>query len=136
VRQLELTAAKKPGLSALKADAEAAGELKDVAAKVYPDTAQKDPEKARDKLSDGLRQNHAQKLEIDEAIEIVVESVNRAGRSSVIEYIFSRLPKDSYEFRWVPRQEQEERRERRLEELLNKVATELQEMKAARQSAK
>ena len=132
VRQLQMSATEKPGLSALSADADAVGELKDVAAKVYPDIAKKDPEKARNKLSDALRPSHAQKLEIDEAVEIIVDAVTSAGRSSLIEYIFSRLPKDSYEFRWVPKLEQVERHERRLEDLLHQVATELQEMKAAR----
>jgi hypothetical protein len=132
VRQLVISATEKPGLSALSADAEAAGELKDVAAKIYPDLAKKDPEKARNKLSDALRPSHAQKLEIDEAIEIIVDTVASSGRSSLVEYILSRLPKDGYEFRWVPKQEQIERHERRLETLLHQVATELQEMKAAR----
>lgn len=132
MRQLVISATEKPGLSALSADAEAAGELKDVAAKIYPDLAKKDPEKARNKLSDALRPSHAQKLEVDEAVEIIVDVVVTAGRSSLVEYILSRLPKDSYEFRWVPRQEQVERHEKRLEALLHQVATELQEMKAAR----
>lgn len=103
-----------------------------MASRIYPDIAKKDPEKARNKLSDALRPSHAQKLEIDEAIEIVVDAVTKAGRSSLIEHIISRLPKDSCEFRWVPKQEQVERHERRLEDLLHQVATELQEMKAAR----
>ena len=132
MRQLVISATEKPGLSALSADAEAAGELKDVAAKIYPELAKKDPEKARNKLSDALRPSHAQKLEVDEAVEIIVDVVVTAGRSSLVEYILSRLPKDSYEFRWVPRQEQVERHEKRLEALLHQVATELQEMKAAR----
>lgn len=132
MEQLPLPATEKPGLSALSADAKAAGELKNVAALVYPALSKKDPEKARDKLSDGLRLNHIQKLEIDEAIEIVVEAVRKNHRSSVFEYIVSRFPKDACEFRWVPKQEQIERRERRLESLLNEVAAELQEMKAAR----
>lgn len=132
MRQLVISATEKPGLSALSADADAAGELKDIAAKIYPDIAKKDPEKARNKLSDALRPSHAQKLEIDEAVEIIVDAVVTAGRSSLVEYILSRLPKDSYEFRWVPRQEQVERHEKRLEALLHQVATELQEMKAAR----
>jgi hypothetical protein len=132
MKQLELTSTEKPGLSALNVDAESAGELKDLASSVYPALAKKDPEKARDKLSDGLRITHAQKLDIDEAIEIIVEAVRKNHRSSVFEYIVSRFPKDACEFRWVPKQEQIERRERRLESLLHEVATELQEMKAAR----
>lgn len=136
MRQLVISATEKPGLSALSADADAAGELKDVAAKVYPDIAKKDPEKARNKLSDALRPNHAQKLEIDEAIEIIVDAVATSGRSSLIEHIISRLPKDSCEFRWVPRLEQLERKERALEDLLDRVHTELQEWKAARQASK
>lgn len=136
MRQLELSATKKPGLSALSADAKSAGDLKDVAALVYPEAARKDPTRARDDLSDALRQNHARKLDIDEAIEIVVAAVTKSNRSSLLEHIIARLPKDSCEFRWVPRQEQVERRERRLEELLHQVSIELQEMKAARQALK
>lgn len=132
MRQLEISATEKPGLSALNADAESAGDLKDVAGKVYPDIAKKDPEKARNKLSDALRPSHPQKLDIDEALEIVIEAVARTGRSSLVEHILACFPKDAYEFRWVPRQERVERRERRLEGLLHQVATELQEMKAAR----
>lgn len=132
MQQLVISATEKPGLSALKADAEAAGELKDVAALVYPALAKKDPEKARDKLSDGLRTSHAQKLEIDEAIEIIVESVSTAGRSSVIEYILSRFPRDSYEFRWVPKQEQVDRIEKRIEDRLDSLSADLQAWKAAR----
>lgn len=136
MRQLELAATEKPGLSALSADAKAAGDLKDVAAKVYPEISKKDPEKARDKLSDGLRPNHAQKLEVDEAIEIIVSAVAKSHRSSLLEHIISRLPKDSCEFRWIPKLEQLERKERALEDLLDLVHTELQEWKAARQAAK
>lgn len=104
-----MSATGKPGLSALNADAEAAGELKDVAAKVFPDVAKKDPEKARNKLSDALRPNHAQKLEIDEAIEIIVDAVTKTHRSALVEHILSRLPKDSYEFRWLTKEEKMER---------------------------
>jgi hypothetical protein len=132
VTQLELAATEKPGLSALSADAKTAGDLKDVAALVYPKAAKKDPTRARDDLSDALRPSHARKLDVDEAIEIIVAAVVKSHRSSLVEYILSRLPKDSYEFRWVPKQEQIERHERRLEDLLHQVATELQEMRAAR----
>lgn len=109
MRQLELAATEKPGLSALSADAKAAGDLKDVAAKVYPEISKKDPEKARDKLSDGLRPNHLQKLEVDEAIEIIVAAVAKSHRSALIEYMLSRLPKDSFEFRWLTKEEKMER---------------------------
>jgi hypothetical protein len=109
VHQLELAATKKPGLSALSADAKAGGELKDVAALVYPEAARKDPEKARNDLSDGLRANHARKLDIDEAITIIVQAVERSNRSEVVEYIISRLPKHSCEFRWLDKQEKIER---------------------------
>lgn len=109
MRQLELVVTKKPGLSALSADAKAGGELKDVAALVYPEAARKDPEKARDDLSDALRPSHARKLDIDEAIPIIVEAVLKSNRSDVIEYIISRLPKHSCEFRWLSRDEKIER---------------------------
>lgn len=109
MRQLEISATGKPGLSALNADADAAGDLKDVAAKVFSEIAKKDPEKARNKLSDALRPNHAQKLEIDEAIEIIVEAVTKTHRSALVEHILARLPKDSFEFRWLTKEEKMER---------------------------
>ena len=99
----------KPGLSALSADAKAGGELKDVAALVYPESAKKDTEKARDDLSDALRPSHQRKLDIDELIPIVVQAVVRSNRSEVIEYIISRLPKHSCEFRWLNKDEKIER---------------------------
>lgn len=132
MRQLELAATEKPGLSALSADAKAVGELKRVAELVFPKAAKKDPEKARDDLADALRPSHARKLDIDEAAEIIVESIITAGRSSVIEYIFSRVPKDCYEFRWVPKQEQVERIEKRIEDRLDSLSADLQAWKAAR----
>lgn len=109
MRQLELKATEKPGLSALSADAKAGGELKDVAALVYPESAKKDTEKARDDLSDALRPSHQRKLDIDELIPIVVQAVVRSNRSEVIEYIISRLPKHSCEFRWLNKDEKIER---------------------------
>ena len=130
MKQLELAATEKPGLSALRADAKDAGELKDVAAKVYPEIARKDPEKARDKLSDGLRLNHAQKLEIDEAIEIIVAAVAKSHRSTLIEYILSRLPKDSYEFRWLTKDEKIQRVTATLSEMLPQFVDVLQRAQA------
>jgi hypothetical protein len=130
VRQLEISATGKPGLSALNADAEAAGELKDVAAKVFPETARKDPEKARNKLSDALRPNHAQKLEIDEAIEIIVEAVAKSHRSSLVEHILSRLPKDSFEFRWLTKEEKMERVTATLSQMLPQFVDVLQRAQA------
>lgn len=118
MRQLEISATEKPGLSALSADAEAAGDLKDVAAKVFPEIARKDPEKARNKLSDALRPSHAQKLEIDEAIEIIVEAVKRNHRSVLIEHILAQLPKDSFSFRWLTKEEKMERVTATLSEML------------------
>ena len=132
MQQLTLTTAEKPGLSALGADAKSSGDLKEIAALVYPVVSKKDPEKARNDLSDALRANHARKLDIDEAIEIIVNAVSKTGRSSLIEHILARFPKDTYEFRWVPKQEQVERRERRIETLLDAVQIELAEWKKAR----
>lgn len=118
MRQLEISATEKPGLSALSADAKAIGDLKDVAAIVYPRAAAKDPGKARDDLSDALRASHARKLDIDEAISIIVEAVIKSNRSEVIEYIISRLPKDSCEFRWLTPHEKMERVTTTLAEML------------------
>jgi hypothetical protein len=105
VSQLPLSASKKPALSALNDDARAAGELKDVAGFVYPEAAQKDPEKARNDLADALRANHARKLDIDELMPIVIQAVIESGRSSLIEHMIAQLPKDSCEFKWLSKEE-------------------------------
>jgi hypothetical protein len=130
MRQLEIRAAEKPGLSALKADADACGELKDVASVVFPDVAMRDPEKARNDLSDALRPSHPRKLDIDEAIEIVVEAVIKQQRSSLLEHIISRLPKDSCEFRWLTKQEKIERVTTTLSEMLPQFVDVLQRAQA------
>lgn len=122
MQQLELTVTEKPGLSALSADAKAAGELKEVAALVFPKVAKKDPEKARNDLSDALRPNHARKLEIDEAIEIIVEAVNKTNRSSLLEHIISRLPKDACTFKWTTKEEKIEMVSATLSQMLPQIA--------------
>lgn len=118
MQQLELSATEKPGLSALSADAKAAGELKDVAALVFPKVAKSDPEKARNKLSDGLRASHQQKLDIDEAITIIVQAVKTTHRSSLVEHILAQLPKDSFEFRWLTKEEKIQRVTAKLADML------------------
>jgi len=130
MQQLELAATKKPALSALGADADSAGDLKDVAAKVFPDIAKRDPEKARNKLSDGLRPNHQQKLDIDELIPIVVQTVAKTHRSALIEYIISQLPKDSCEFRWLSKEEKVQRVTVTLSEMLPQFVSVLQQAQA------
>jgi hypothetical protein len=130
VTQLELAATEKPGLSALSADAKAAGDLKDVAALVYPKSAKKDPTRARDDLSDALRPSHARKLDVDEAIEIIVAAVAKSHRSSLVEYILSRLPKDSYEFRWLTKEEKMQRVTATLSQMLPQFVEVLQRAEA------
>lgn len=130
MHQLQIKEAEKPGLAALSADAETAGDLKDVASLVYPDIARKDPEKARNKLSDGLRRNHQQKLDIDEAIEIIVAAVSKNHRSSLLEHIISRLPKNSCEFKWLTKQEKMERVTATLSEMLPQFVDVLQQAQA------
>lgn len=130
MQQLELSETKKPGLSALGDDAKAAGELKDVAALVYPKVAKKDPEKARNDLSDALRATHLRKLDVDEAIEIIVAAVVKSHRSSLVEHILSRLPKDSYEFRWLTKQEKMQRITATLSEMLPQFVDVLQRAEA------
>lgn len=127
MQQLELEATEKPGLSALGDDAKAAGDLKDVACLVFPKVAKKDPEKARNDLSDALRTTHARKLDIDEAITIIVESVAQTNRSALVEHIMSRLPKNSYEFRWLTKEEKIERVAKRLEDLATPLLEALKE---------
>lgn len=130
MRQLELAATEKPGLSALKTDADAAGELKDVAALVYPKQAKKDLTRARDDLSDALRQGHARKLDLDEAVEVIVAAVVKSHRSAAVEYILSRLPKDSYEFRWLTKEEKMERVTATLSQMLPQFVDVLQRAQA------
>jgi hypothetical protein len=122
VRQLTMSASKKPALSALSDDAKAAGELKEVARLVYPETAEKDPEKARNDLADALRANHLRKLDIDELVPIVVQAVVASGRSALIEHLISQLPKDSCQFRWLTREEKIERVTVTLSQLLPQCA--------------
>lgn len=126
MQQLEFATTEKPGLTALSADAKAAGELKDIAAVVYPKVAKKDPERARNDLSDALRTNHARKLDIDEAIAVIVEAVRKNHRSELVEHIISRLPKDCCEFRWLSKQEKMERVTMTLSEMLPQIAEVLQ----------
>lgn len=130
MQQLELAATEKPGLSALSADAKASGELKDVAALVFPKIAKKDPEKARNDLSDALRANHARKLDIDEAIMIIVAAVKKNHRSSLMEHIIAQLPKDSCEFKWLTREEKIQRVTATLAELLPHVVGALTQAQA------
>lgn len=130
MEQLTLSATEKPGLSALGADAKSAGDLKDVAALVYPKTAKKDPTRARDDLSDALRASHARKLDIDEAIEVIVAAVTKSHRSALVEHILSRLPKDSFEFRWLTKEEKMERVTATLSEMLPQFVDVLQRAQA------
>lgn len=85
---------------------------------IFPDIAKKDPEKARNKLSDALRASHPQKLDIDEAIKIIVQAVVAQHRSELLEHIIAQLPKDSCEFRWLNKDEKMARVTATLSEML------------------
>jgi hypothetical protein len=113
--------------AAIAADVDAAG-TKAVCAKLWPNL---NPETAQRKLSNALNPKQRHEFSDDEVWTVKQLARQASGRSRIVEFETGVLQADLH---WITKQEQLDRKERALEELLDKVHAELQEWKAARAS--
>jgi hypothetical protein len=113
-------------LAAIGADVDAAGGEKAVGSKLWKSLT---PETAGRKMSNALNPKQKHSFTDDEVWQIKQMARTSVGRSRIVEFECGALKADIH---WITPAEQAERSERRLEDLLHQVATELQEMKAAR----
>jgi len=117
-------------LAAIGADVDAAGGEKIVGATLWPKLA---PETAGRKLANALNPKQRHELTDEEVWTIKQMAYEAVGRSRLVEFECGALQADLH---WITKQEQLERKEQRLEALLEQIHGELQEWKAAKQAVK
>lgn len=112
--------------AAITADVEAAGGAKTVATLLWPDENIKT---SHPRLLNACNPRQKQELGYHDIQQLKLLARKKSGASHIHAFESKALNCDLH---WVSQEEQVERSERRLEDLLHQVATELQEMKAAR----
>lgn len=112
--------------AAISADVEAAGGCKAIAPDVFPGLS---VERAIQRLSNATNPKQKQELDRDEMWTVCRMARRAVGKSNIFEWYANEL---DCELHWVTAEEQFERDERRLQSLLEHVASELADMKTRR----